>query len=327
MTTDKSRADALTTAIGLLRETQTTASNYDWALRRDSFLQTLAASPVEQPRADALTDEQRKALETAVNVLNINWEHETANELWEAFTSSQPAAAPLTMTLNPAAPPLTMAPAPVDERAVFPRYTEWLHLCAHGEWSNGVPEWARDYTGRMNAVTAAIAVIEELAAARASANETGTEGATAEAATLLRQARDELCLVEWENDPPNRVQALFDRIEAYVSRAPAQAAEPGAQGAPLTMAINPNAPPLTMTLGPEKAAESVAIPAGHVLVPIEPNGAMLDRAVAFALNVKIGGDYRWTHYIRDLWAAFLAAAPQPPEQADARESGDGGSQS
>lgn len=51
----------------------------------------------QQIRADALTEAQRKALETAVNVLNINWEHETANELWEAFTApvSQPAAAPI----------------------------------------------------------------------------------------------------------------------------------------------------------------------------------------------------------------------------------------
>jgi hypothetical protein len=45
-----------------------------------------------------------------------------------------------------------------------PRYAEWLHLRAHGEWPNGVPEWARDYTGRMNDFTAATAVIEELAA-------------------------------------------------------------------------------------------------------------------------------------------------------------------
>ncbi|WP_232355981.1 hypothetical protein [Burkholderia vietnamiensis] len=50
-----------------------------------------------QSCADALTEAQRKALETAVNVLNINWEHETANELWEAFTVPplQPAAAPI----------------------------------------------------------------------------------------------------------------------------------------------------------------------------------------------------------------------------------------
>ncbi|KVE08402.1 hypothetical protein WS65_09290 [Burkholderia anthina] len=45
-----------------------------------------------------------------------------------------------------------------------PRYTEWLHLRAHGAWPNGVPEWARDHSGRMNDFTAASAVIEEHAA-------------------------------------------------------------------------------------------------------------------------------------------------------------------
>ncbi|MDN7911920.1 hypothetical protein [Burkholderia cepacia] len=65
-------------------------------------------------------------------------------------------------------------------RAAFPRYTEWLHLRTHGECSSGVPAWARDHTGRMNDFTAASAVIEELAAARApSANGTGAEGVRA----------------------------------------------------------------------------------------------------------------------------------------------------
>jgi hypothetical protein len=45
-----------------------------------------------------------------------------------------------------------------------PRYAEWLHLRTHGEWSDGVPAWARDHTGRMNDFTAATEVIEELAA-------------------------------------------------------------------------------------------------------------------------------------------------------------------
>ncbi len=73
-----------------------------------------------------------------------------------------------------------LAPSPADERAAFPRYTEWLHLRTHGEWSSGVPAWARDHTGRMNDFTAASAVIEELAAARASsANGTGAEGVRA----------------------------------------------------------------------------------------------------------------------------------------------------
>lgn len=45
-----------------------------------------------------------------------------------------------------------------------PRYREWQHLREHGEWSNGVPDWARAHDGRMNDLTAACAVIDELAA-------------------------------------------------------------------------------------------------------------------------------------------------------------------
>lgn len=44
-------------------------------------------------------------------------------------------------------------------------------------------------------------------------------------------------------------------------------------------------------------------------VPIEPSAAMLDRAVAFALNVKISGDYGWTAYMRDLWKTMLQGVP------------------
>jgi hypothetical protein len=43
------------------------------------------------------------------------------------------------------------------------RYREWKHLREHGRWSNGVPKWARNYAGRMDDMTAAVAVIEELA--------------------------------------------------------------------------------------------------------------------------------------------------------------------
>ncbi|MCA7945595.1 hypothetical protein [Burkholderia vietnamiensis] len=64
---------------------------------------------------------------------------------------------------------------------------------------------------------------------------------------------------------------------------------------------------------PAMAAEAVAIPAGYALVPVDPTAAMLDRAVAFALNVKISGEYRWTNYMIDLWSGFLAAAPHPAQ--------------
>ncbi|SAK17605.1 hypothetical protein UA21_01729 [Burkholderia multivorans] len=95
----QSRADALTDEF--VKRAFYAADCRTWyemypSAAMDVAREILAASPVEQ-RAAALTEAQRKALETAVNVLNINWEHETANELWEAFTApvSQPAAAPI----------------------------------------------------------------------------------------------------------------------------------------------------------------------------------------------------------------------------------------
>lgn len=51
----------------------------------------------------------------------------------------------------------------------------------------------------------------------------------------------------------------------------------------------------------------------------EPTPEMLDRAVAFALNVKISAEYGWTQYMRDLWAHMTAAAPaygQAQQDAD-----------
>lgn len=47
---------------------------------------------------------------------------------------------------------------------------------------------------------------------------------------------------------------------------------------------------------------------GWVMVPKIPSSAMLDRAVAFALNVTLSGDYGWSSYMRDLYARMLTAA-------------------
>ncbi|VWC80719.1 bacteriophage protein [Burkholderia contaminans] len=68
-----------------------------------------------------------------------------------------------------------LEPPVADERAALPRYTEWMHLRIHGVWSDGVPSWARDHAGHMNDLTAAIAVIEELAARTSSPNAAGAE--------------------------------------------------------------------------------------------------------------------------------------------------------
>lgn len=44
---------------------------------------------------------------------------------------------------------------------------------------------------------------------------------------------------------------------------------------------------------------------GYVWVPVEPTDEALDRAVAFVLQVGLSSDYRWTDYMRDLYARFL----------------------
>lgn len=52
--------------------------------------------------------------------------------------------------------------APAELPEALPRYREYMHLRTTGAWSSGVPAWARDYSGCMNDMTAAHAVIEEL---------------------------------------------------------------------------------------------------------------------------------------------------------------------
>lgn len=52
---------------------------------------------------------------------------------------------------------------------------------------------------------------------------------------------------------------------------------------------------------------------GCVVVPVEPTPEMLDRAVAFALQVGLSSDYRWTDYMRDLYARFLNLPDSKPQ--------------
>lgn len=95
---------------------------------------------------------------------------------------------------------------------------------------------------------------------------------------------------------------------ALANRA-ASANETGAEGVPFTMALNPNAPPLTMTLGPAQAAKPMPAPAGWKLVPVAPTFEMC-RAMEEAI------DAGWKDSV--VWARGIAAAPQPPAQADAQ---------
>lgn len=61
------------------------------------------------------------------------------------------------------------------------------------------------------------------------------------------------------------------------------------------------------------------VPEGWKLVPMKPTSAMLDRAVALMLNVKVSGAYGWTQYARDLWETMLAAAPSRPGDKEEAE--------
>lgn len=49
---------------------------------------------------------------------------------------------------------------------------------------------------------------------------------------------------------------------------------------------------------------------GWVIVPREPERVVIDRAVAFALNVSLTGDYNWSAYMSDLYRRMIHAAAQ-----------------
>ena len=53
---------------------------------------------------------------------------------------------------------------------------------------------------------------------------------------------------------------------------------------------------------------------GFVLVPVEPTEAMLDAAVAMALQVSVSGQGGWTKYAAGLYAQMLAAAQQAAKE-------------
>jgi hypothetical protein len=125
-----------------------------------------------------------------------------AHAIYAAMLAAAPAApladAHLPFTKAPPSgsnllPALTIEDARSDEQAALPRYTEWLHLRTHGEWSDGVPTWARDHDGRMNDMTAASAVIEELAARSAQAASTTASALTDDVRSAL-----EACAMTYE---------------------------------------------------------------------------------------------------------------------------------
>lgn len=65
---------------------------------------------------------------------------------------------------------------------------------------------------------------------------------------------------------------------------------------------------LERRMGLAIAAFKAALAAqGYAIVPREASTVQLDRAAAFALNVKLSGQYSWSDYMRDLYGRFLSA--------------------
>lgn len=58
-------------------------------------------------------------------------------------------------------------------------------------------------------------------------------------------------------------------------------------------------------------------PEGWKLAPVDPTYDMTQAGVNLALSARISGAYPWPTYIRDIYKAMLAAAPQPDHIPDA----------
>ena len=52
--------------------------------------------------------------------------------------------------------------------------------------------------------------------------------------------------------------------------------------------------------------QSIYVPPGYIIVPIDPEPETIDRGVSFALNVCLSADYTWSQYIHDLYKHMLA---------------------
>ncbi|UVE55272.1 hypothetical protein [Burkholderia sp. EMB26] len=135
----------------------------------------------ENSRADALTDEQRHAVDEAVRVLRDNWEHGTAADLDMAFLPNQSGEESIKECDTddeyrwPSAE--TPAPSPADERAA--RAIRLLEIAEPILEAAAIGKAVTIASGDLLRQVRAFLPADETAPARAaSANETGAEGVT-----------------------------------------------------------------------------------------------------------------------------------------------------
>lgn len=122
--------------------------------------------------------------------------------------------------------------------------------------------------------------------------------------------------------------AALDRVEAFLNtRAQPPSAETINHERLIEWIRNPKRLPAhrSFTDSIERqiayAIEAMTPSADCVMVPREPTNAQIATAVTFGFSAKLGGEYGWTDYMRDLYQAMLTAAPQNnPATSDAADS-------
>ncbi|KVP19420.1 hypothetical protein WJ85_08000 [Burkholderia ubonensis] len=298
----KSRADALT---GLLNSivTNLNAGLPGIALTRaETALELLAASPVEQPAA-APADErtttfdewlERYVTETGGRV----FPPDALRACWHAS-----AAAANDTGAEGAEPQPSF-----DERKEFEAWARDQGYSIYGD-----PRVRDAYGGATQSAWRGWMGRSRL-----------TDG---RAVTLLRQARDELSNIEWENDPPDRIYALFGDIDKYVSGSPAMAAAaPADERAAFEAWARPDSVQQKHDASGEYAepgmsaawagwqARAAASPAAEAHAEIV---SKMERLIS-AVNAYTGIGSWYAKQIQDLCSSLLMtlAAPQPA-QADA----------
>lgn len=229
--------------------------------------------------------------------------------------------------------PTTTGTAELPE--ALPRYREYMHLRTTGAWSDGVPAWAKDYSGLMNDMTAAHAVIEELyakveALSAAQAGAPAPQPSPSPAPAVRWNDAAILSLLNRFGDGPYGEEDVLTMRRALVhyeeirrdleaaSPAPAQPGQEGEREAFIRWYMeylhtdemlaayvwdNEHIVPQTWRAARAQADIGAAPAAGAVAgwqwVPVEPTHKMLAAASIM----------RWRY------DALLAASPTPPAQA------------
>ncbi|WP_208455952.1 VRR-NUC domain-containing protein [Burkholderia vietnamiensis] len=316
---DKSRADALTAqqrqAIDLARSFM--PNNTQAREEAHAVLEALAASPVEQPEKSPAPEGGSEArgrwIQANCPTGDIIKSPSPSNNR-EFPTSMSELACEHRIALAPSQP----AAAPIHPDVLA--HIKWLHYClreaghcidggtCHHECGPKGECWRQDGCVPL---TGSRLTDDWKLPAPSPADERAFDGDSEETRAAFRA-------YDLQEFAARRTPwQIWRDACAWQARA-ASANETGAEGTKLTMTLNPNAAPLTVTLGPAQAAEPVDIPAGWKFVRVNGHFDALIAALERAESKGYLPDA-----VREEWENLACdenvAAPQPPAQADARD--------